>query len=258
MDTAIGIFREPRAARDAAQHVHRSIPGARVRVFTSPECAAALQDVPADDTEAPGVGPAVGGVVGAAAGAAIASVLAPPAGLPAVIALATGALLGFGGGAAVGDRLEEHLDIGVSRDELFIYEDALQQGRALVVAQVDHPDATDAARRLLAAAGAESVDAAREQWWVGLRDAEAGEYEAEGRDFASDEPFFRSGFEAALAAQDGEEPDGAAARRLGTRVTDAGAVAAFERGWRRGSLYRERMLVLAVTRPTAVREASEP
>jgi hypothetical protein len=35
-------------------------------------------------------------------------------------------------------------------------------------------------------------------WWVGLRDVEKEQYQAHGRNFEEDEPYFRSGFEAAL------------------------------------------------------------
>src|SRR5262249_18031832 len=45
--------------------------------------------------------------------------------------------------------------------------------------------------------GAESIDAAREQWWTGLRSAEEAAYNAEGFDFDADEAEFRRGFEVA-------------------------------------------------------------
>ena len=53
----------------------------------------------------------------------------------------------------------------------------------------------------MAQAGAESIDAAREEWWVGLRDAEEETYRAQGRDFRADEAAYRSGFESALNAK---------------------------------------------------------
>jgi hypothetical protein len=54
-------------------------------------------------------------------------------------------------------------------------------------------------RELLKAQGAESIDAAREQWWIGLRSAEESHYS--GKNFAEDEEYFRRGFEAALHAR---------------------------------------------------------
>jgi hypothetical protein len=49
--------------------------------------------------------------------------------------------------------------------------------------------------------GAESVDAAREQWWIGLRSAEENHYSKTGKNFANDERFYRLGFQAALHAR---------------------------------------------------------
>jgi hypothetical protein len=49
--------------------------------------------------------------------------------------------------------------------------------------------------------GAESVDAAREQWWIGLRSAEESHYSKSGKNFADDEKFYRLGFQAALHAK---------------------------------------------------------
>jgi hypothetical protein len=49
--------------------------------------------------------------------------------------------------------------------------------------------------------GAEEVDAARQQWWIGLRSAEREHYSSSGRDFGDDEEFYRLGFEDALHAR---------------------------------------------------------
>jgi hypothetical protein len=45
------------------------------------------------------------------------------------------------------------------------------------------------------------VDAARHQWWIGLRSAEREHYAASGRNFNDDERFYRLGFEDALHAK---------------------------------------------------------
>src|SRR5262249_10927030 len=47
----------------------------------------------------------------------------------------------------------------------------------------------------------ESVDAARERWWIGLRSAEQKHYQLSGGNFRDDEKFYRLGFEAALPAR---------------------------------------------------------
>jgi hypothetical protein len=58
--------------------------------------------------------------------------------------------------------------------------------------------------RSLLSTGAETIDAAREHWWLGLRDAEAAAYTAAGGDFARDERIYRRGFEGAcILAREG-------------------------------------------------------
>jgi hypothetical protein len=66
--------------------------------------------------------------------------------------------------------LEDSMTEGLPEDELFVYEDALRKGRSVVIALADESKAP-LLRELLKAEGAEAVDAAREQWWIGLRDA---------------------------------------------------------------------------------------
>ncbi|MDQ2938775.1 MAG: hypothetical protein M3R67_14945, partial [Acidobacteriota bacterium] len=82
-------------------------------------------------------------------------------------------------------------------------------------------------------AGAESIDAARESWWLALRDAEAADYETTGRNFQGDEASYRRGFEAALRTS---------AKDSGTRegtVTDTEFDEAFRRGYERGQSYQK-------------------
>src|SRR5262245_62815458 len=172
MQAVVGIFDSIQHARDAGQEVFRVAPAARVRLVSPGASQAELDTLPADDAEQPGMGAAVGGVVGGAVGAAIASLLAPAVGAVALAEIAGGALLGAGGGAVAGDTVEEKLSLGVPRDELLVYEEALRRGHSLVVAAVDGDEEADAVREALRAAGAQSVDAAREDWAVGLRDPE--------------------------------------------------------------------------------------
>ena len=87
---------------------------------------------------------------------------------------------------------------GIPRDELFVYEDALRRGRSVVVAFIDDEELADKARTELSRAGAESVDAARDEWWIGLRDAEREHYTEQGGNFDTDEAKYRLGFEAAM------------------------------------------------------------
>ncbi len=165
--------------------------------------------MPTTETAQPGMGKAGGGLVGGALGvagglhlgAAVASMFIPGVGPVLAAGLVGAALLGAGGaaaGAAAGGAAEETIAGGLPHDELYVYEDALRQGRSVVIAVADSDEQAEAARAALASAGAESLDAARESWWVGLRDAEAEEYTGQGGDFKADEPAYRQGFEASL------------------------------------------------------------
>jgi hypothetical protein len=170
-----------------------------------------LQSVPTSAAEPPGVGKALGGVVGAAAGmaggfelGAVASAFVPAVGPVIAIGLVGAALLGLAGGtvgAAAGDAFENALTEGLPEDELFVYEDALRKGRSVVLAFSDDEATAESARHVIEAEGAESVDAARKTWWLGLRTVEQEHYSKLGRDFEQDEKFYRLGFEAALHAR---------------------------------------------------------
>jgi hypothetical protein len=98
------------------------------------------------------------------------------------------------GGAALGDSLEESLTGGrLPTDELFVYEDALRKGRTVLILRVEDDLQEEKARQALLETGVESVDAAREQWWIGLRDAEEEQYTTQGGDFRADENLYRNG-----------------------------------------------------------------
>ena len=172
MDGTVGIFAAIQDARRGAQAALAAVPSARLRILTPGAGTDEIDTLPVDDAEQPGMGAAVGGVVGSAVGAAAASLVTPPSGLAAVAGIAGGALLGLGSGAVAGDAFEEALSAGVPRDEIVVYQEALRRGRSLVVAVVEDAAQVDAARDAMATAGAESVDAAREDWRIGLRDVE--------------------------------------------------------------------------------------
>ncbi|HEX8458002.1 MAG TPA: hypothetical protein VF656_11950 [Pyrinomonadaceae bacterium] len=207
-------------------------------------------DVPTSDTEQPGMGNALGGLVGGTMGAAsgmtlgaaAASLLVPGVGPVMAAGIIGAALFGAGGaaaGMAAGGALEDTLAHGLPHDELFIYEDALRQGRTVVIAQVEDDEQAKAARRALDAAGAESVDAARESWWVGLRDSEDADYTGQGKDFKADEPVYRRGFEAALHPQLRGAPYAESTERLREKYGDACEHDAFRCGYERGRSYQQ-------------------
>jgi hypothetical protein len=166
-----------------------------------------MQSVPTDTTEQPGMGKAMGALAGGAVGitgGALLVALIPGVGPITAIGLLGAAIAGAAGatvGAAAGDKIEKSTIQGVPEDEIFVYEDALRQGRNVVVVLAEDKDSASLLRELLKVEGADSVDAAREQWWIGLRSAEEGHYSTSGKNFATDEKFYRLGFEAALHAR---------------------------------------------------------
>lgn len=173
MEAVAAIFPNPRAAEGAIRALHaRGLDGMRTTLLCPGTTEAdAAKKVRTDDTEQPGMGGAVGGVVGGALGLATASIVLPGLG-PIIVAgmLAAGAA-GAATGVAVGETLERQLGRGLPRDELQVYTDALRGGRAVVIAGGDTGDEVKAIRETFQASGAESVDPAREDWLVGLRES---------------------------------------------------------------------------------------
>ncbi|HEX8847890.1 MAG TPA: hypothetical protein VF791_24830 [Pyrinomonadaceae bacterium] len=205
--------------------------------------------VPTTETEQPGMGTALGGTVGAALGAAggmhigaaLASLLIPGVGPVLAGGLLGAAILGIGGaaaGAAAGGKFEESVE-GLPHDELYVYEDALRQGRSVLIVVADDEEQAETVRGVLAQSGAESVDAAREKWWVGLRDAEEEEYNREDKDFKSDELVYRRGFEAAQHPRHRGKSYDEVRESLRERYSDAYEVDAFRRGYERGASYQQ-------------------
>ena len=108
-----------------------------------------------------------------------------------------------------------------------------------MIAFADDAQVAESARAALYRAGAESVDAAREEWWLGLRDVEGEHYTNAGGDFRLDEAKYRLGFEAAL------HPD-CRGKACGDMMTDLtkkygaeSATPAFREGYGRGQHYQD-------------------
>ena len=101
-------------------------------------------------------------------------------------------------GAAAGSKADQDSTEGLPSDEIFFYEDALRQGRSVIILMANGATEAARAREILAESGAESLDAAREAWWIGLQDAESEHYRALGYNFEQDRAAYRAGFEAAL------------------------------------------------------------
>jgi hypothetical protein len=238
MKSVAGIFTSREEAERAARELERvGIARDRITVLSPGASQQEIASVPTDEGEQPGTGAAIGAVVGGAVGAAggmpigaaLLSLVVPGIG-PVIASGIIGAALLGAGGAAIGSGLERSLTEGLPKDELFVYEDALRGGRSVVITLVDD-DADEAARSVFEAANAEMVDAAREQWWIGLRAAEAAQYTP------SEEAAFRRGFEAALHRDARGLPIDEAMPELRRRYPDLIGGPAFRRGYERGQVY---------------------
>ena len=268
MNTVIGIFNSFADAKRAAAMLRAlGIPDESVGLLSprTPETEIEA-NIPTSETEQPGMGTAVGGAVGGAlgvaggmhAGLAAATALIPGVGPIFALGLIGAALFGIGGaaaGAAAGNAVEGNLDTGLPRDELFLYEDALRKGRSVVIALADSDQLAETARAELGRAGAESVDAARDQWWTGLRDAEQEHYSSQGGNFNVDEAAYRLGFEAALHPDRRGRNYESTLENLRTRYADNAGLEAFRRGYERGQAYQS-SIETQHTEPTASRQAA--
>ena len=254
MSTVAAIFNTRADAEGAAGRLREAgFSEDRISLLAPGVTQGQLDDVPTTETEQPGMGAALGGAVGGALGvagglefgAAAASLLLPGVGPVFAAGLIGAALLGAGGaaaGAAAGGALEDSMARGLPHDELFVYEDALRHGRSVVIAVADDDEQANVARGVMTQAGAESVDAAREKWWLGLRDAEEAEYTVEGGDFGTDEPTYRRGFEAALHPSARNRSYDEDAERLRECFGAECEEGAFRRGYERGRRYHGEMV----------------
>jgi hypothetical protein len=250
MKSTVGIFASHTDAERAVENL-RSIGIADRNIsLLAPGSERELEAIATTDTEQPGMGKTLGGVVGGALGtasgmslgAAAASLFIPGVGPIMATGIIGAALLGAGGaigGAAAGDALEEGMSDGLPRDELYVYEDALRQGRSVVIALTENDEQDEAARRAIEQAGAESLDAAREDWWIGLRDAEEEHYTRQGGDFVVDESNYRSGFQSALHPRTRGKSYDESAEFLNECYGDLCNSKPFKKGYERGHAYHQ-------------------
>ncbi len=253
MKSTVGIFESRSDAQHAVEQM-RSIGIARDRIdlLTPQVTEKQVRAVPTTETEQSGMGAVLGGVVGGAIGAAgglslgaaAASLFVPGVGPIIATGLIGAALFGTGGaigGAAAGAALEDDMAKGLPKDELYLYEDALRQGHSVVIAIAEDEEQAVAARKIMEQAGAESLDAAREDWWLGLRDVENEHYSEQGGDFATDEPHYRRGFEASLHPERRELPYDEAVGYLVECYGDECREKAFRIGYDRGQAYNRQL-----------------
>jgi hypothetical protein len=203
MQAVVGVVRSQSEALQIVEAIRAlGIPDGHISVLSPHTPEGVIHSLPKTDAEQPGIGGTIGGVVGGAAGTAgglsVASLALPGVGLVVAAGAIALGLIGAVAGTAVGNRLDDTLSKGLPTDELYVYRDALRRGRSVIVVTVEDEERAAQVRRPLNDLGAESIDAAREEWWIGLRDAEEAHYTREGGDFRKDEALFRRGFDAAV------------------------------------------------------------
>lgn len=249
MSTVAGVFQSRSAAeRACAELAPLGIAENRINIITPQVSNRELALIPTIESEQPGMGKAlgaaVGGAVGLAGGMGIAEValtglVVPSLGPVIGIGLLGGVLLGALG-AVTGGAIENYMAQGLPGDELFVYEDALRRGRSVVIVAPENSQQEKAIRGALEDAGAESIDRAKEMWWVGLRDVEKEQYKPEdGATFEDDERYYRAGLEAALHSRNRDKSYEDAKRALGDSEPRLHGSAPFRRGYDRGRAYLE-------------------
>jgi len=243
MQAVVGVVRHYSEAErivEASREIE--IADRHISMLSPGSSEAAIRRVPTTEAEQPGIGRAIGSVVGGATGTAsglaVASIALPGVGpIIAAGAIALG-LLGAVAGGAVGDQLDDTLSPGLPTDELYVYRDALQKGRSIVIAMAEDDAQATQVRQLFASLGAESVDAARDEWWIGLRDAEEAKYTRQGGDFRKDEMLYRLGFDAAFRLRAEAPPFDEALSILRDRHGAVAEEPAFRAGYDRGRAHR--------------------
>lgn len=250
MQAVAGVFHSREDARNGYQELRRAgYSPDDINVLAPGSSEAEIHSVPVSETEQPGVAKAVGGVVGAALGMAGGfelgvgvTALVPGVGPVLAAGLAGMALLGIGGaamGAKAGEKAERVTNAGLPADEIFFYEDAVRQGRTVIIVMANGATEGRRAQEILAGAGAESLDAARRAWWIGLSDAESEHYRSLGYNFERDHDTYRVGFEAALRRQSRGKSYAEAAAELKSAFPDVWEDEAFRAGYARGREYLE-------------------
>jgi hypothetical protein len=253
MKTVAGVFRYTGSARDAAIGLRRAgFAQDQVNLLLPNSSEEAIHSIATSQTEESGMGGALGGVVGAALGmgagfelGVAATALIPGVGPILAVGIAAAALFGIGGGvtgAMLGEAADEKTTEGVPADDLFFYEDALRQGKSVVLVLAKDAAEEERAQKLLEEAGAQSIDAARKDWWLGLRDAQAEHYRSLGHNFEQDQDVYRAGFESALRRECRAKSPDEVSDCLKWWYPDVWDTEAFRRGYERGLAYWEEQI----------------
>ena len=143
MEAISGVFKtRARAENAVTEALKAGISPDRITLLTPgsvDQVNKEIESVAVDTTEQPGMGKAMGAVAGGGvgfAGGTLLMALVPGLGPITAVGLLGAAILGAAGatiGAAAGNELEKSTTEGLPEDEIFVYEDALRQGRSVVI-----------------------------------------------------------------------------------------------------------------------------
>jgi len=118
----------------------------------------------------------------------------------------------------------------------------LRKGYSVVIVFAANQKQAAATRQLMSAEGAESIDAARESWWLGVRDDEQANFSVPDGTMVSGEREFRQGFEAALKPRYRGKSYHDARENLHKDASEVSGSEMFKRGYERGRAYLSRLL----------------
>jgi len=181
MEPVVGVFTTRSQAEEATDRLCER--GVELTLLTPGDWKEKVHNVRTEDVEQRGMGATLCGLVGVALGAAggfelgaLAAAALTAGGDPAIATELVGAaILGAGGavaGIALGRVLETSFCDGLPKDDLYIYEGALRQGRFVVIAYANGTPSAVTVRDVMTRAGAESLDAATRGWWSRRRPGE--------------------------------------------------------------------------------------
>lgn len=174
MRTIAGTFDSPESGMKAFKRLAALIGKRCVHVLVPGESRAQIKAVPTTQ-DMPPILRYMSAVIGAVLGFGFGFVLPSPYAFGLAIVLAgAGAVAGW----KLGDLLDRAGSTGLPADALYVYEDAVRQGRTVLVALVERKENEAEVIRAMEEEHAETVNPAGEgDWQVGLVDATEARYQ---------------------------------------------------------------------------------
>lgn len=178
MTADAGVFNSTEAAARAAERLRALLGRKRVLLIRSDDRQLLERLSITEDLPPPLIGPMAGGFTAVFAAAMVFNHWRGAGGgfWTALAASLVAAVLAGAGAWRLGGLADRKAYRGLPVDELFVYRDALRQGKTVLLVYARDAAQRGEAARILKESGAESVDWARKQWWLGLRAARKARY----------------------------------------------------------------------------------